>query len=115
MPFRKDDENINRRGRPPGVLNKVTGDMKSRLSEFLESRFGDVEEAFDNLRPRDKIKMFAELLPYILPRLRSVETLHPVDRLTDDEVEKMFDGMMAYVEGELSEAPSASNKPISDT
>ena len=55
-------------GRPPGALNKISKPIKERIGDFLNDNFDDVVDAFAKLPPRDKVKLFVDLLPFIVPK-----------------------------------------------
>lgn len=73
-PFAKgEDPRRNLKGRPKGAVNQLTGDMKTKIAEFVEKKWPILEERFDKMNPRDQSRVLIELLPYIIPKLQAVE------------------------------------------
>jgi hypothetical protein len=66
-------------GRPLGKPNKITKQLRDRISDFLNENWEQVEADFKGLDPKDRIILFERLLQYTTPRLQSTD-------LTIDEV-----------------------------
>jgi hypothetical protein len=60
------------------------------INNFLESNFGKVVEDFENLNPKDRTKLYCELLQYGLPKLQSVEMESQLERLPDDQIDEII-------------------------
>lgn len=65
----------NPNGRPKGATNKVTGVAKERLLDIFEKIASKIEaeyilddKKFKELDPRTLFKLFADILPYIIPK-----------------------------------------------
>ena len=70
MPFEKGN---NLGGRKKGSLNKCTQNIRESFAKLLEGNLGQLEEDFEALEPKDRIKMFIELSKYVVPTLKSTE------------------------------------------
>lgn len=58
-------------GRPnPKFSTKV----KDALVAFLELNIDKVQESFDQLKPLEKLQFVANILPYIVPKMSSVQS-----------------------------------------
>ncbi len=55
-------------GRPVGSKNK----MRERVKFFVETNLENLQTYFDQLEPRDKVKVLSDLLPFCISRLQSV-------------------------------------------
>lgn len=85
MPFVKQDKRINRVGRPR-VRNKHNTELKIMLNEMICNYVSDIKSAQDELTIRDKIQFTRYILPFVLPKLQSVEVqelesieMHPIE------------------------------------
>lgn len=55
-------------GRPVGSKNK----MRERVKFFVETNLENLQTYFDQLEPRDKVKILSDLLPFCISKLQSV-------------------------------------------
>ena len=116
MPFKKQDEKINRNGRPKGTPNKSTAEVKAWIMEILENNKTTFEKNIKSLDPEKHVLLIEKLLNYVLPKASTIEvndtTPRPfqitvVDKQTSDELQKLFDEM------EAPEAPEAFKLEVS--
>jgi hypothetical protein len=89
MPFKKGQSgNIN--GRIKGSQNKMTKQLRETIILFLERNYVRLENDFDSLPPRDRIKFYCDLLQYGLPKLQSVQLESDFDSLSDTQLDKII-------------------------
>lgn len=67
----------NLKGRPVGVPNRVTAEVKEIINQFINNNIGNLQNDFNNLESKDKLRFLIDLLPYIVPKLTSVEVKEP--------------------------------------
>jgi hypothetical protein len=61
-------------GRPKGVQNKVTKELRERISDFLSGNWEQIKKDFQKLEPEKKLMIYEKLLQFTLPRLQSIQT-----------------------------------------
>ena len=89
MPFKKGESgNIN--GRTKGTQNKVTKHLRESITSFLENNFERIENDFELLPPKDRIKFYCDLLQYSLPKLQTVQLETDFEHLTDMELDRII-------------------------
>lgn len=60
-------------GRTKGTPNKVSGELRKRIASFLEERWDEAVNEWENIKePKDKVKLYIELMAYVMPKLQSV-------------------------------------------
>lgn len=70
------------------------------ITDFLETNFEKVKTDFSEMKPKDRMKVYCNLLQYGLPRLQSVFTeltgidgkdlFEPAKRLTDEQFDELI-------------------------
>jgi len=84
---RKGDGKGRQGGRQKGTPNKVTKETKELLSNFVTSRWEDFVLSYDNIKdPEKKCQIMTQLIPYVVPKMASVEYKGdiPVKTLADE-------------------------------
>ena len=94
MPFKKNDEKINKKGRPKGAKNKVNAELKQLIQDFLEKNWKDLQKQYKELSPRDKMKLFTDLLPYVVPKLQNTKNELDLTNLTQSQLEAIADKLI---------------------
>lgn len=59
-------------GRAKGTPNKTTSTVKEWLSGLLDNNRAQIEEDLRSIEPAERIKVFALLLNYIIPKRQTV-------------------------------------------
>ena len=70
------EENLKYRpkGRPKGVQNIVSSNVKKMIAEIVENNLETLQADLDQMKPTDKAKIIISLLEHVSPKLRSIET-----------------------------------------
>lgn len=77
-------------GRPKGSPNKAAGQLRNLISDFLEQRFEQVVYDFEQLEPKDRIKVFTDLLQYSVPKMQAVSNSIDFERMTDEQLDEVI-------------------------
>jgi len=80
----------NPNGRPKGVPNKISADLRQRISDFLNNKWASVETDFDTLEPKERLMFFERLLQYSIPKQKEV-TKVDIGSFTDEEVDQLLE------------------------
>ncbi|HKC37702.1 MAG TPA: DUF5681 domain-containing protein [Chitinophagaceae bacterium] len=113
MPFEK-GKSGNPDGRPEGAKNKITGELRTTITNFLEDNFEKVVQDFNALSPKERAKLYCDLLQYGLPKLQSVslgleEKSSKLslgiafEKMTDEQLNKIIDELKSHAESTESE------------
>jgi len=62
----------NPNGRPAGKPNKITGEVKQWIFNFIQNNKADFEKDYKSLDPEKRVMLFEKLLQYVIPRQQSV-------------------------------------------
>lgn len=66
-----------------GLPDKISGELRTRISQFLTEKFEDIRADWDNMETKERTQLFTALLKYAVPALQSVEYSNN-DTATDD-------------------------------
>lgn len=61
-------------GREQGTPNKVTKELRNIINDFLNEKIEQVQKDFEILEPKDRVKIYIELLQYSLPKYQSIDS-----------------------------------------
>jgi predicted component of type VI protein secretion system len=99
MPFKKGSSG-NSAGRPKGSQNRAGGKLREVISDFLENRFEDVVNDFEQLEPKDRIKVYTDLLQYGVPKLQAVSNSIEFENMTDEQLDAIFEKLLKSTSNE---------------
>src|SRR5688572_6985836 len=75
------------RGRPKGSKNKSAKTLRDTINKFLEEEFEDVRACFYSLNPRDRAKLYCDLLQYGLPKLQAMNMEFKFENMTEAQID----------------------------
>lgn len=90
----KKGQTNNPAGKPPGTKNKVNAELREMISDFLNGEFDTIKADFKKLEPKDRMKVYTDLLNYGLPRLQATTLDIDFEALTEDQLQKIIDGLL---------------------
>ncbi|MEP0131906.1 MAG: hypothetical protein ABJJ25_00890 [Eudoraea sp.] len=59
-------------GRKKGSPNRLTKEVRLLLKDLVFSELESLQQQLDNLENKDRIEILLKLLPYVLPKVNSV-------------------------------------------
>jgi len=81
-------------GREPGTKNKVTLQLRQRITTFLEDQWQNLETEFSGLESKDKLVFFERLLQYAIPKLQATTLTTDLDNLTDEQLDYIIESLL---------------------
>ena len=79
----------NLRGRPKGSQNK--GQLRETITLFLEKEFATIQKQWKLLPPKEKAKLYTDLLNYSLPKLQAISTELDFEKLSDEQLDQIIE------------------------
>ena len=61
-------------GRTQGTPNKITQEMRDRITEILQNELTEVPALLKQVEPFERMQIMTRLLSFILPRMQEVTT-----------------------------------------
>ena len=85
--------------RPKGSPNKITAEIKERLSEVIMNVMSTID--IDSMTQNEKLKLIQIGLTYVIPRLKQVEEIREEPRNFQIEI---IDSLSRYSNDEIDKA-----------
>jgi hypothetical protein len=60
-------------GRPKGIPNKTTTEIKEAFQMLLEDNLPTLRRDISSLEPKERVKFMLELASFIIPKMKSVD------------------------------------------
>ena len=86
--------------RPKGSPNKITAEIKERLSQVIMDAMSSID--IDSMTQNEKIKLIQIGLTYVIPRLKQVEEI--TDEMPTNFQIEIIDSLSKYSNDEIDEA-----------
>ncbi len=78
-------------GRQKGTSNKLTGTVKEMITQFIENEVRHLPGLLNQMEPKEKADLVLKLLPYIIPKIASVDApMEKTQRFDWQSVKKMM-------------------------
>lgn len=61
-------------GKPKGAVSHASVKVKDAVVAFLEKNTENIQETFDKLSPREKMRFISDILSYATPKLSSIQS-----------------------------------------
>lgn len=90
MKFQK-GQSGNSAGRPIGSKNKISNDLRETITNFIISNFNQIERDFQSMTPKDRSRLFCELLSYSLPKLQNVQKESEFEFFSDNQLDSIIE------------------------
>ena len=86
--------------RPKGSPNKLTSEIKERLSQVIMDAMSSID--IDSMTQNEKLKLLQIGLTYVIPRLKQVEEI--TDEMPTNFQIEIIDSLSKYSDEELDKA-----------
>ena len=86
--------------RPKGSPNKITAEIKERLSEVIMNAMSTLD--IDSMTQNEKLKLIQIGLTYVIPRLKQVEEI--TDEMPTNFQIEIIDSLSKYSNDEIDKA-----------
>jgi len=98
----KPGQSGNPEGKMPGTLNRSTPIIREQIEGILNEQFNSIQLAKDlaAIEPFERLKIFLRLLEFVLPKQKAVELKLDFEKLTDQDLDKIIDGLKHANDGQ---------------
>jgi uncharacterized protein (UPF0305 family) len=88
MPKKKGTEKTG--GRKQGTPNKVTGEVKTWLSQLIDKNRRQIERDIKALEPKDRLNILEKLMQYTVPKMQNIDGKIDFGKLTDEQLNQVI-------------------------
>lgn len=81
----KPGESGNKKGRPQGAKNRTSEQLREALKSFIDLNFDNIQNTYEGLEPKEKLKFFNDVLKFVLS-----PPVNP-ERLTDEQLRQIIE------------------------
>ena len=71
-------------GRPKGIPNKTTTEIKEAFQMLLEDNLPTLQRDISSLEPKERVKFMLELASFIIPKKKSVDLKEKTETILID-------------------------------
>ena len=89
MPFKK-GKSGNPKGKPPGTKNKIGEKLREMIEVFLDENFDQVVEDFKHLTPKERVKVYSDLLPFVIGKQQTISQNITIEKLPEDQLDDII-------------------------
>lgn len=73
-------------GRVKGTPNKVTGTLKSWITDLINCNRSQMEKDLKDLDPKDRLMFLEKMMQYVIPKQAAQQVKLDFDNLTDEQL-----------------------------
>jgi hypothetical protein len=73
MPFQKNDDRINRSGRPVGAKNRVNAELREWVLQTVNNNKAQFLKDLAEVEPEKRLMIIEKLISFVLPKPQSIE------------------------------------------
>lgn len=66
-------------GRQSGTANKATAELRQQLQQLVQTALNDLPAVLATMDPVERVRLMAQLLPYVMPKLSNMDINATVD------------------------------------
>jgi uncharacterized protein (UPF0305 family) len=92
----------NPNGRPKGVQNKVTREVKGWLSGLIDKNRKQIEKDLKALEPKDRLLIIEKFMQYTIPKMQSVQAQIDFSRLSDEQLDNVINELAKGLEDDYT-------------
>jgi len=94
-------------GRTKGTPNKLTANIRQALEPIIEAEIERLPQTLEAMEPKERANVLSKLLPYVAPKLQSIEISEPelpgkdISNMTGDQVAQYISKLTGVTDTDL--------------
>ena len=101
MPFKPNDTNINKQGRPKGSLNnstKIKQQIHSMLTDLIHNELSTDKllNTLDKASPSAKLKFYSDIMPFVIAKVEKETDRQELPKEIEVIVQRNREGLFQY-------------------
>lgn len=87
-------------GRKPGIPNKITGELRQRIKQFMDDNWANFEAGYKKLEPFQQMQFIERLLPYCVPKLKETDMRIDFNTMNDEQLQQVVNELFKRFDDE---------------
>lgn len=80
----------NKKGRPKGTPNRVTGDLRTFVNDLLNDNRKQIISDLKAVEPAERLRVYERLLSYALPKMQQSDSTIKIESLSDADLDRVI-------------------------
>jgi len=77
-----------------GSPNKSKKVLEERVHELVEGNIAQIKKDLKGLKPRDMVRAISDLMKYVLPAKRAVDSTINIENLSDEHLDRIISELL---------------------
>lgn len=77
-----------------GSPNRTKKDLEQRVKELVEGNITRVKRDIKTMKPRERVRAIVDLMKYVLPAKRAVDSSILIENLSDDQLDRIIEEIL---------------------
>jgi len=90
----------NAAGRPKGIPNKVTSDLREWTKRLIEDNREQLEDDLEALEPKERWAIVEKLMQYSIPKMQATTAQIDFNMLSDEQLQTIINELTKNLENE---------------
>jgi hypothetical protein len=99
----------NPNGRTKGTPNRITGTLREKIQQIVESNIDLIQSDIDSLEAKDRLQIIEKLMSYCIPKLTAQSVDIDFNQLSDIQLNSIINSI------NLQDGSNDTNEPDTDT
>ena len=96
----KKGQTNNAAGRPKGIPNKVTSDLREWTKRLIEDNREQLEDDLEALEPKERWAIVEKLMQYSIPKMQATTAQIDFNMLSDEQLQTIINELTKNLENE---------------
>lgn len=83
----------NPNGRPKGIPNKTTSEIKEFLTKIVSDNKEQIERDLRELEPKERLQILEKFIQYVVPKMQNVQSVVDIKSISDEQIDEIINNL----------------------